>query len=100
MDLRRALIVILCAVLGYLGWRQLADDETARQAAEQAACDGRPCDIALEKTERTLFGRKFSFRTYRAMNRRVEVSCVRVLWVIGDYHCNLTIQNTMGEDRF
>lgn len=100
MDLRRVLIVILCAVLGYLGWRQLADDETVRQAAERAACDGRPCDIALEKAERTLFGRTFSFRTYRAMNRRVEVSCVRALWVIGDYQCRTTTQNTMGEDRF
>jgi hypothetical protein len=100
MDLRRALIVILCAVVGYLGWRQLADDETVRLAAEQAACDGRTCDIELEKAERTLFGRKWSFRTYRAVNRRVEVSCVRVLWIIGDYHCSVTTQNTMGEDRF
>ena len=100
MDLGRLIALAALALLAWVGWSQLHEDDTLRPTADEMACLGRQCTVALTKKQRDLFGYTFTYRTYAEQNRVVSVTCARSLWIFGSYSCDVTANDSAGENRY
>ena len=100
VDVRRLVFTAALLGLGGLGWTMLHDDADLLEHATELACRGRVCNAALEKKTRDLFGWTFTFTAYGDQNLSVDVTCTRVLWVAGDYRCDVSGAAHAADSRF
>jgi hypothetical protein len=78
------LLLVIAATLGI--FNVVSDNAAVIVLAEDVACGGAKCSLAMTRMVKTPIGQSFTFQT-NAAGRTASVACRRAFFLLGAYQC-------------